>query len=175
VSQFKVEAISRKELRQYALDVRCHLGISDEFYFPVVEFLESMGSIFPNFYFEVVEDEELPEGHAVTDLNEGCIRIRRTVYDRACKGYGRDRMTIAHEIGHYLTLIVSSFKLYRTFDAQDVKSYEDPEWQAKCFAGELLVPAHLINGMTISDIAQKCGVSKDAAQYQLKSIQKEAH
>lgn len=90
-------------MRQYALDVRRHLGIADELYFPVVEFLESMGNIFSDSYFEIVEDEELTEGHTITDLNEGCIRIRRTVYDRTYKGYGRDRMTIAYEIGHYFS------------------------------------------------------------------------
>ena len=33
-------------------------------------------------------------------------------------------------------------------------------------AGELMIPKHLINGMSVPEIAKKCGVSEDAARYQ---------
>ena len=89
------------------MEIRRKLGLETALYFPVVQFLELMSEIFPRFHFEVVEDDELPQGvHADTDVENHIIRIKRFVYDGACNGNGRDRMTIAHEIGHYLLLCV---------------------------------------------------------------------
>lgn len=40
--------------------------------------------------------------HGETIPSENRIRIREDVYERACNGYGRDRLTMAHELGHLL-------------------------------------------------------------------------
>ena len=93
-------------------------------------------------------------------------------YDGACNGEGRDRMTIAHEIGHYFTLCFCGFKLERNFGGGKIITFRDPEWQAKCFAGELMVPAHRVKGMTVDKIAEKCGVSFAAASVQHKHLKK---
>ena len=41
-------------------------------------------------------------GWGCRDATENCIKIREDVYERAIKGYGRDRFTLAHELGHFL-------------------------------------------------------------------------
>lgn len=172
-SSYIVEARSRYELRQYARQIRRSLGLENQLYFPVINFLEVMPEFFPEFYFEVVEDHELPFNvHADIDVLNHCMRIKNSVYEGAYDNIGRDRMTIAHEIGHYLTLCVSGFKLQRNFGNQKLRPFEDPEWQAKCFAGELLIPAHLISSMDIFTISNKCGVSVDAARIQKSSLEK---
>ena len=74
-------------------------------------------------------------------------------------------MTIAHEIGHFVTLCFCGFKLQRSF-GNKADIYQDPEWQAKCFAGELMVPHHLTLNMSPKEISEKCGVSLYAAKYQ---------
>jgi len=51
-----------------------------------------------------------------------------------------------------------------------IKPYEDPEWQADCFAGELLMPYHLIQEMSKEEIMQKCKVSFTAACNQSKYV-----
>ncbi len=72
---------------------------------PIVELLDILTEIFKDFSYEIVDDTELPLiMHADTDVRTGHIRIKESVYERACNGEGRDRMTIAHEIGHYFTL-----------------------------------------------------------------------
>ncbi|MDR2733518.1 MAG: ImmA/IrrE family metallo-endopeptidase [Spirochaetota bacterium] len=149
------------------MKVRRELNVENNLYFPIVELLELMPEFFPKFHFKIVEDDELPpDVHAYTDVQNNVICIKRSVYEGACNGNGRDRMTIAHEIGHYLLICVIGFKFQRNFSDSTIQKYQDPEWQAKCFAGELLIPAHLVQKMTPREIAVLCGVSLPAAETQ---------
>ena len=167
--EITVEPKSREDLRRLAFSIRKVLGLEDELYFPIVELLDVLEETLPGFSYEIIGDGELPPGkHAETDVETGMVRIKQCVYDGARQGNGRDRMTIAHEFAHFMTLCFVGFKLYRSFDDRPVEAYRDPEWQAKCLAGELLVSHHLVGGMTAWDVAEKCGVSEPAARYQLK-------
>ena len=98
------------------------------------------------------------------------IKIRGDIYDGACNGNGRDRMTIAHEFAHFIMLCICGFELARTFDGKEPPIYCNPEWQAKCLAGELMIDSSLVKNMTIYEIRDKCGVSYDAARIQYNKI-----
>ena len=173
MDSYRVEPKSRVELRAYARSFRKHLQLDNELYFPVVELLDVMPDIFHGFSYEIVSDDELPQNvHADTDIVKGHIRIKESVYDAACAGEGRDRMTIAHEIGHYFLIYYCAFRLERNFGGRKIRSFEDPEWQAKCFAGELLIPKHLTSEFVPCEIAKRCGVSFDAAVVQYNSMRK---
>lgn len=166
-----VEAKSRDDLRSLARQFRKLLQLDNELYFPIVELLDIMSEIFDDFSYEIIDDNVFTENiHADTDIKTGHIRIKESVYIGACKGEGRDRMTIAHEIGHYFTICVCGFKLTRNFNNAEIITFRDPEWQAKCFAGELMVAAHLVKGMNEYEIAERCGVSYDAACVQYKHL-----
>ena len=45
-------------------------------------------------------------------------------------------------------------------------------YHAKALAGEIMCPAHLIGGFTAEEVAEKCGVSIPAAEYNLKTCRK---
>ena len=172
-SEYSVEPKSRNELRTLAKIVRENLRISDALYVPIVPLLDVLSKLFKKFSYEIVEDSELPASiHADTNPLTGHIRIKQSVYDGACSGVGRDRMTIAHEICHFFTLCPFGFQYHRSF-AKEVKTFEDPEWQAKCMAGELMIDKDLTKGMLPNEIAEKCGVSLPAAKYQYMVFQKE--
>ncbi len=174
MSNYMVEPKSRTDLRRLARIMREYLQLDHVLYFPIVELLDVMTELFDDFNYEIVEDCVLSKKvHADTDIRTGHIRIKESVYEGACRGEGRDRMTIAHEIGHYFTLCFCGFKLTRNFGNARVITFRDPEWQAKCFAGELMVPAHLVKGMDQNEIAEQCGVSYDAACVQYKHLSKE--
>jgi len=83
--------------------------------------------------------------HGETIPSENRIRIREDVYERACNGYGRDRLTMAHELGHLLLHRVEMITLAR--EDGDIPPYKDPEWQAK-------------------DIASHYGITEKAASIQ---------
>lgn len=173
MSKYMVEAKSRSDLRNLARALRKYLHLDDVLYFPIVELLDVMAELFDDFNYEVVDDTVLSKKvHADTDIRTGHIRIKESIYLGACNGEGRDRMTIAHEIGHYFTLCFCGFRLERNFGREEIPAFRDPEWQAKCFAGELMVPAHLVKGMDVYEIADLCGVSYDAARVQHKHLPK---
>ena len=173
MSEYMVEGKSRKELRELACIFREIFGLKEILYFPIVEILDILGEVFDDFSYEIVEDDTFPANiHADTDIRTGTVRIKQSVYDGACSGEGRDRMTIAHEIGHYFMLCRCGFRLERNFTNKKVPPFCDPEWQAKCFAGELLVPAHLVWNMSAEKMVTECGVSYDAALVQYDHVHK---
>lgn len=166
---FKATPLSRPDIRLLALNLRQQLGLANDLRFPILEFVEQVLPMMDKDYcFQVMEEDELGTSHGLTerDGNMTTIKIRSDVYDRAYAGEGRDRGTVAHEAGHYL-MHAKSPTLHRHFGGT-LRSYEDPEWQAKCFQGELLVPKHLAEGKSVAEIVKRCGVSSIAAEYQLK-------
>ena len=171
MERYMVEAKSRADLRELADMVREKLGLKDTLWVPIVELLDILSELLEDFSYEIVPDDEMEPGiHAETDITTGHITIKESIYDRACEGKGRDRMTIAHEIGHYFMLCFCGFKLQRCFDKDPIPAYKDPEWQAKCFAGELMMGHNVISKMSLRDIYKSCGVSLRAAAYQFKHI-----
>lgn len=159
------------DLRRLAKKIREMLDLKNELYFPIVEVLEILHKFDEDAHYEIVEADELEENeHAVTDIVTKTIKIREDVYEGACNGVGRDRMTIAHEFAHFITLCVCGFRLARSFDDFDVPPYRDPEWQAKCLAGELMIDSDLVKEMSWSEVTEQCGVSYDAAKLQLSKI-----
>jgi hypothetical protein len=165
------EPIQRSTLRTLAKKIRELSNYGDVLLFPIVQFIEhEMPRLFPGFHLEVMPTTGYfpPNIHAETDIKDRVIRIREDVYHRAIRGFGRDRMTLAHEVGHYILLVAKGLKLYRSFSETDIEAFRDPEWQAKALAGEILCPFHLIKGMAASQIALACGVSDEAAQYHFK-------
>ncbi len=175
IPDYIVEAKSRDDLREYAREIRQKIGLDDRLYFPVVKVLEIVfQEIYPQLDIEIVENDDLPKNvHADTDIINEIIRIKEYVYEGACNNNGRDRMTIAHEMAHYLTVCVSGFKIVKNYERKKVPAYNNPEWQAKCLAGELLIPAHLVEGMSVEEVVRECCVSVEAAEYQLNTLRKE--
>ena len=167
MQQYSMEAKSRADLRSLARSLRHELSIEDKLCVPIVELLDVFSEIFPNFSYEIVPDNDLaPDIHAETDILTGHITIKESVYEGACKGAGRDRMTIAHEIGHFFTICCCGFKMQRIFGNRKVKAYNDPEWQAKCFAAEFMIDYELTKDMSPRQIVDECGVTPQAAAYQ---------
>ena len=165
--QYMVEPKSRRELRDLANAFRKAFGLENTLYIPIVELLDVLCFTLEGFNYEITPDNTFPPNiHGDTNIRTGLIRIKQSVYDGAVTGDGRDRMTIAHEVGHFLMLYTCGFQLQRNFDCKEIPAYMDPEWQAKCFAGEFMISRDLTIGMSSSEIIAACGVSKRAAQYQ---------
>lgn len=152
-----------------AKEMRNRLGLKDRKHVDIVWLAEV---IFPRFFsqynysFEVLPVEEMGTNHGLTNPDTGKVMIREDVYDRACQGKGRDRLTIAHELGHFLMHDGMTFGLARASKDEDIPPYCDPEWQATAFAAEFLMDSDIIRNMSPEEIAKECGVSLEAARYQ---------
>ncbi len=168
--EYVAEPVSRNKLREFALRLREFFGLQDELYFPVMPFLEHvMPSICEGFHYEIVAACDLPaERHAEIDVANRVIRIREDVYEGAADGNGQHRMTVMHEIAHYLLLVLCGVKFSRAFGEVPAEAYRDPEWQAKALAGEIMCPANHIRQLTVVQIMRECGVSRGAAEFNLK-------
>ena len=164
--KYRTRPFSRPELRTMALTVRALFAREDEM-LDIVGVLERTVARNGRWHIEIVPKSALsPDKHAVTVYSECVIRIREDVYVGACKGRGRDRMTVAHEFVHFL--LHTCMPLKQCADDERIPAYKDPEWQAKCFAGELLIPFPAIAGMSAEEIVAKYGVSEEAARYALR-------
>ena len=114
MSDYYAQTVSRKELRQLAFLIRKEFGYEDVWWIPVEKLLDQMCEAFEEFSFEIVKDAEWDDttSHADTDILNNSIRIKESIFINACEGSGRDRMTVAHEIAHYMLICVVGVKLY---------------------------------------------------------------
>lgn len=166
---YKAAPQSRDQIRRYVHYIKQKTGFEDELYFPILQFVENvLPMMFPDYQFEIVPKSEMGNKHGETYPSKNIIRIREDIYEGAAKGKGRDRLTVGHEVGHFFNHEEDSIVLCRLAPGQKLRAFEDPEWQADAFAGELLAPAHMIKNMTVDEVMRKCGVSEAAARNQLR-------
>ena len=150
------QPLSRKEIREIARDLRKALDLENEPYFPIMPFVEGiLPRIDPKFELEILSKDEMHDFHGLTFPDRHQILLREDVYERACDGKGRDRFTVAHEVGHYILHIPSKIVLAKLEQGTAIPNFMDPEWQADAFAGELLMPAHLMKGVSPVIIAAR--------------------
>lgn len=168
---YKAAPLSREQIANIAHMVRKLLGIDDDVYYvnimKVVEI--TLKKLIPQFDIIVIPDENM-SAMAVTYPDEDIMIIKESVYNGAVKGNGRDRFTLAHELAHYI--LHNDVSICFARGSEEVKVYENPEWQADVFAGEFLMLRKLIYNENPEYISVKCGVSRKAANYQHKKIRR---
>ena len=161
----EVPPLSIKQIRQIAANVRNSLGIKKP-YFPIIDVLELvLPKIYPNYSFIIGDNSEMGNNHGLTYTNEKIIVLKEEVYDSACDGKGRDRMTATHEFSHLI--LHQNIPFARSTSSDLISAFRSSEWQANCLAGELLVSYQHINICeNYIQAAKIFGVSEIAAKYQ---------
>ena len=167
-----VSAASRTSLREASERVRSAFVPNSQIEFPVMDVVEfRLGSFFPDFYLDVCDRDVMGEDEGRVVSGDNCIMLRRDVYEGAWKGWGRDRFTVSHELGHFLMHRDVAMARMRE-DHQPI--YRDAEWQADEFAGSLLMSArHIHSFATVEDAAEQCGMSPEAARVMLAKHRRE--
>lgn len=181
----RVPGRSDEEVRRIAERTKDDYGASRRRPVNILRHLES-GSVLTIYgpkklRFIVVDDEELEGVDAKTEFENGVVVITcgRSVRDRAEMGAGRDRMTLAHELGH--AVLHHSVPLFRlagaigaTTLAQDA-AYKSAEHQAKVFAAAFLIHDEDATEMSSAEeISIEFGVSKQAAAICFERLQRKA-
>jgi hypothetical protein len=167
---FRARPLSTAFIGESADKLRDFLGLGEVHYFPVAEVLELLlPKVLDGFVFRVGTLEELGADHGQTKPDEFEICLREDVYEGVVLGAGRDRSTGCHEIGHLV--LHNSRYLSRRIGDQSIKTFEDPEWQASCFGGCLLMPEKFVRRCTsVQMMMEIFGVTADAAQHRLKQL-----
>lgn len=170
----RVAPLSTNDIVKIAQEVRKYFGLDNIVRVCPVRMIEAL-QYSGVLEFEVIEDHKFPRGkEAETCPDERYMRIRQSVYDGACGGDPRSRFTLAHELGHFI--LHREMKSFARMADKSHKRFEDSEWQADTFAGELLIDNRLINSeMTVDEIMNKFGVSRSAAETKLRKLSKSGY
>ncbi len=174
---FKVAPTSKKKIRDLAETFWRGINSPTE-QFPIVQMVDvALGQHFGDRYtFALLDKEYMGDSHGLTEPDQLVMLIRSDVYEGANRGVGRDRFTLAHELGH---LFLHGGGRYLQRAAPDAgppthKKYEDSEWQADQFAAELLMPIKVVEKCaTPEDLATRAGVSLQAAAIRFKALREE--
>lgn len=175
---YRVAARKKKDLRKLAESWWTRLDPSRD-QFPIVHVVDVLLSrhFGDRYTFAVLDYDQMQDSHGLTDPDQLVMLIRRDVYDGANQGQGRDRFTLAHELGHLL--LHRGGRYLERADPQSLRTpshpkYEDSEWQANAFASELLMPVAMVRTCaTPADLAVRAGVSLAAAEVRFKVLRQE--
>ena len=160
--QYKCQPTSRKKLKSLAIEFRNKFSVN-QLVFPVFEIIDNLyndGLI--NLLILDDTDSKLKKDElALYELSSNTMYLKLSVYEEAVNNVGRSRFTLTHGLLHYLLLYVLKFNLIETTD--EIKTYEDSEWQANYLAGELLAPEKLTKDFTVDDYMNKCLLSEECS------------
>ena len=184
MNSYCVPPLSTDEIEETAMQIRVKVGLAETPCFPIVRFFElGMNCLFPEFNYLYVDAKEMKKyerlcGIQLTGKTEGLtlykkplIVIRGDVMERAAKGQGRARYTLAHEIGHYI-LHRQSTIVFPRGGYRSVPIFQSSEWQANAFAAALLMPKEFVRDHTAEEIMEECGVSLKAAEIRIQKMLK---
>ncbi len=174
---YKVNPRSDKDVRDIARRMKMFFGVQNSMRpVNIVRILEEAKSVQTQFgrkqlvYKPVADDSpELEGDDARTIFEPGTITIltKQSVHNRARMGVGRDRMTLAHELGH--AVMHPGAPKSRVAGATGATSlsrtnaFESAEHQAKVFASAFLIHDEIAQNLSAEEIATEFLVSPTAA------------
>lgn len=172
---FRVAPRSILDIRKHAIHVRQTFGMSPSAgFFRMEDFIESWTDW--GITYDIVEADGLPPGvEACCVPEQGIILLSQETYDGACDDYPRARFTVIHELGHLALSHTRAFHRERP-ETQDIKAFEDSEWQANTFAAEFLMPVGDIQQRrlrTPAELVERYQVSNPAAAKRVRDLTKQ--
>lgn len=148
---------------------------------PILHVIENvLPQVDDTFCFEILEPDEMERRYGfaaegMTVHRENLIALRSDVYRGALDGNGRHRFTAAHELGHYFMHKDEGLSFPRR-TGPDAKVYVDSEWQADCYARELLADLRFAGNFDAPySLATHYQVSYQVAEIQWAAAKKMAH
>lgn len=161
---FVVPPLSKAAIFEAARNLRSPFNaiFGNDPYLRLDRVLELLPELLERFELQVCDLHEMGDLHGETEPINRVIRLRRDVYDGMCRGNGRDRFTVAHELGHLM--LHATAPTFARRSSQGAKLYCCSEWQADNFASALLIEeVHLARCRTIEEVQETFGVSYSAA------------
>ena len=135
----KTNPLSIANISKIAKNVRSEFKIGEGECFPILDYLNHLcdqGLL----SMQIIDNDDSyldQKTVALYNKSDNFIYIKEDVLKEYDEGNYRANFTLAHELFHYIQNQVLKFDFE---EVEDRKTYEDPEWQANEFTGELLVP-----------------------------------
>ena len=178
MARIKTNGTSTIKIRNLAMLLRKILGLGINDAPSAAKLFEKLFFIFGEhgYDYQIIPDDDQRLGlceEAKTDITTGKIYVKESVYKSAStEMFTRAAFTLMHEDGHFLIHRLQGFSLSRVSDKAEIKTYEDPEWQANTFAAEFLMPYEGCKGLTAEEIKEKYKVTISAAKSRFRNINK---
>ena len=154
----ELEAVARKFLRI--------IGLEKQVRPDMMTIISKLKHVVPSFGYRRVPDADLPDADAQWSSDDFEIRMRESVFVGMQRGDPRARMTVSHELSHYLLghkglLNRGTVKSVAEMSVRRIISQES---EARRLAPIILAPEHLIpDPASIDDIVSMFGLSQQAA------------
>ncbi|WFU10291.1 ImmA/IrrE family metallo-endopeptidase [Rhizobium sp. CB3090] len=145
---FTSRGLTTPEMMIEALKYRTEFEVAHVDRIDVVSILEfKLVRLFPNFRLIIVLDAEMKED-AVAEPHRDRIVVKRSVYRAACNDDAEARLTLAHELGHFLLHRDRNVQMHKDPNGavqrfKNMNAMESTEDQADMFARHFLLPPHI--------------------------------
>ena len=157
----KTNPLSVKAIATIARNFRKENGVELDAPFPVLDVIDGLvdkGLL----TVEIMDNDDPylgPTRPALYNTVDNFIYVKESVYEEIENENYRSVFTLAHELFHYIQTQVFEFKFE---EVEHCNAYEEIEWQANEFAGELLVPKIYLD-LSAEEIVDKFHVSMECA------------
>lgn len=140
----KVNSLKTIDIKKYANEIRELFNIKLDSYFPILDVLETL-LVKKVLSYQILDDDNPIFGdneYALYLFKENFIYIKECVIKECEQNIYRSNFTLCHELFHFIQFEILNF----SFEEVDkCKPFEDADWQANEFAGEVLVPDEFLN------------------------------
>jgi hypothetical protein len=161
----ELEALVRKFLRGIGLENQVHPDL--------LTVIVKIKHIDPRFNYQRLPDKQMPASEAIWDSADRLVRIRESVFLGMNRNEPRARMTVAHELAHYILKHRGFLHRKAGISVRDIPiaSIRHEESEAKRTGPIILAPEHLIpESADAEQIASLFGLSKEAALYRYDEV-----
>ncbi len=155
-----LEVIARNFLKK--------IGLEHQIQPDMMTVISKLKHVVPSFKYQRVPDNDMPNAEAQWLSDDFILKMRESVFVEMQRGHARARMTIAHELSHYLLkhkgLLNRSTQ--KTMSEIAVPLVRRQESEARRLGPIILAPEYLVpEGATAEEIVRMFGLSAEAASY----------
>lgn len=157
----KTNPLSVDTIASLTIKLRKEYNVKEDEAFPILEYLAHLHSDGLVSMQILENDDPYFDSKTVAKYNaiDNFIYLKESVIYDYENGIFHSAFTLAHELFHFIQTHVLNFVFE---EVESCKAYEDSEWQANEFAGELLVPRKYVH-LDEKEIAQRFKVSIECA------------
>jgi Zn-dependent peptidase ImmA (M78 family) len=161
-----LEAVARNFLKR--------IGLEHQIRPDMMTIISKLKHVVPSFNYQRVPDADMPNAEAQWLSDDFVLKMRESVFVEMQRGQPRARMTVAHELSHYLLrhkgLLNRSTQ--KTISEIAVAHVRRQESEARRLGPIILAPEYLVpEGVTVEQIVEMFGLSVEAATYRKDEIE----